>query len=321
MLGRSSSGFAGSTGGRDRSMIFRRLGVHLGLIRHPGFLLYALFWAVALTLVWDPLSMWQHAGPRVPAAADMRHKFDLPPPVTIGPAPEEPGLAERDPISDQPIPMPAPVPSALVRAQSSRRIPVVDPGKLRRIMDLGVVQYASASEVLGKTKGASLVELAALLGYVPARNLIVRNYPRSPAVRSAAPMQDAVRFAAGLLAQDAALSKETADLVVTLGNYFSQRGEAMRFARHLVDAISDEDRLQLPDRIAMLGSVFGRIRGVCTGIRRAISAESTVDEDECTDSLQEQLLQYVRTRGEVGIDAEARQRALLLLKEVDGIEK
>lgn len=188
-------------------------------------------------------------------------------------------------------------------------------------MDRGVLQYASESDMPGKTKGAALVHLSAVLGYAPARELVVRNYPHSEAVRNAAPEKDAVRFAVALLAEDGAPSRETAELAVALGSYFSRRGEALRFARDLVDAISDQDRLQSADGIAMLGSIFGRVRGVCMGIKRVISTESAIDEDECTEPLRERLLEHVRSKRGAGIDADARQRAMLLLKEADGVGK
>jgi hypothetical protein len=70
-------------------------------------------------------------------------------------------------------------------------------------MDVGVTRYASATDDEGKSKGASLVHLAALLGYPPARELVVRNYPRLPVVRSTVPAQDVVRFAVDLLARGA----------------------------------------------------------------------------------------------------------------------
>ena len=299
-------------------MTFPRFAHHFGFIRRPGFLLFILFWVVLVNVIWDPVSILQHTSPQTPVVIDARDTFDLRFPAAIEPGSER---FEGHPVDTHAVSPSAKSQFAPARPQSSRDVPSVDPRKLRRIMDLGVAQYASASDVPGKTKGASQVQLAALLGYAPARELVVRNYPRSSAVRSAVPMQDAIRFAVDLLARDTAPSREAAELAIALGNYFSQRGEIVRFARHVVDAVSDDDRLQSPDRIAMLGSVFGRVRGVCTGITRVLSAELTVDEDECLASLREQLLQHVRSKGEVGIDAEARQRAMLLLKEVDGIGK
>jgi hypothetical protein len=302
-------------------MMSPRLATRLGFIRRPGFLFYVLFWVVLVNVIWDPVSVWQHTSVENPAATDPRDTFDLQLPVAIEPGPEGP-RSGRDPIDPQPIPSPSKSPSVAARPpESLRGAPGVDPRKLRRIMDLGVVRYASASDVPGKTKGASLIQLSALLGYSPALDLVVRNYPRSPAVRNAVPVQDAVRFAVDLLGQDAAPFKETAELAIALGNYFSRRGDVLRFARHIVDAIADDDRLQSPDYIAMLGSVFGRVPGVCTGVKRVVSADMTIDKDECSDSWREQLLQYVRSKGEVGIDAAARQRAMPLLEEVDGIGK
>jgi hypothetical protein len=56
---------------------------------------------------------------------------------------------------------------------------------MRAILDRGVVAYASAKTNEERTKGVSMIQAAALIGYFQARNLLARNYPRSEAVRSA----------------------------------------------------------------------------------------------------------------------------------------
>jgi hypothetical protein len=78
----------------------------------------------------------------------------------------------------------------------------------------------------------------------------------------------------------------------------------------------------MPDRLVGLFSVFARVPGVCTGIKRTISADLRIDQDECSNSLNEELLRYTRVpKREAGIDAKARQRAIGLLDEVEGITK
>jgi hypothetical protein len=87
-----------------------------------------------------------------------------------------------------------------------------------------------------------------------------------------------------------------------------------RFARHMVDAISDDDRLHSPEQVARLLSIFGRIPGICTGIALAIGSGGR--PDDCSASLNTELLQYARLNGETGIEREGRTRGLRLLDEI-----
>ena len=233
------------------------LATRLGFVRRPGFVLCVLFWVALINIIWDPASVWQHSSPQAPPATTQsatiqQDPFDLrfPGEIELG---SKALQLEQDPIA--PPAMPSPSPFAQVHAPKA--VPGdrgVDPRRLRRIMDLGVAQFASATDDPGKSKGASLVQLSALLGYPPARELVVRNYLRSPAVRSRVPAQDAVRFAVELAAQGEPSSRGAAEVAIALGNYFSRRGDVLRFARHVVDAISDDDRLQASDQLAKLFS-------------------------------------------------------------------
>jgi hypothetical protein len=60
--------------------------------------------------------------------------------------------------------------------------------------------------------------------------------------------------------------------------------------------------------------VFARVPGVCKGIKRAISQDRTIDQDECSASLGAELLRNVRSRGPTGMENEGRNRGLDLLR-------
>jgi hypothetical protein len=284
----------------------------LSIVQRPGFLLYVLSWLLLVGLVWSQVPVWHRAVPPASSATEQPDPFDLRFPLGIEPGHEGP-QPERDPIG---------IPSAALSKSTSAQVRApetsgrgVDPRKLRRIMDLGVTRYASATDDAGKSKGVSLVQLAALLSYPPARELVVRNYPRSPAVRSIVPVQDAVRFAVDLVATGGAFD-EKAELAIALGNYFSKRGEVLILGRHIVETIADDDRLRTSDALARLFSVFARVPGFCTGIKRAISTDLRIDQD-CSHALIEELLDYARLKAEVGIDSQTRVRAMRLLAEFE----
>jgi hypothetical protein len=246
--------------------------------------------------------------------AQQRDTFDLRFPAESEWAAAEPQPV-RDPIEAQSMPSLSRLPFAPQVHVPSSLGRGVDPASLRRMMDIGVTQYASATDDRGKSKGASLIQTAALLGYPPARELIVRNYARSSAVRSTVPVEDAVRFAVDLLTGEA--SSENAEPVIVLANYFSRRGDVLRFSRHVVDAVSDDERLQALDKLARAFAVFGRVPGVCMGIKRAMSGGDLIYQDECSEALADEVLNFARFKGQ-GINAEARLRAMRMLDEVAG---
>jgi hypothetical protein len=285
-------------------------------VRRQGFLLYVLSGVVLVGAVGSQVSVWLRTSPRTSPATEQPNTFDSRFPVGLESEREGP-QPRRGRIDIQSTSLSNSSP-AQVRAPESPR-QGVDPRRLRRIMDVGVTRYAAATDDDGKSKAVSLVQLAALLGYPPARELVVRNYPRSPAVRSTVPVQDVARFAVDLVAQESTFSANT-ELVTALGSYFSRRGEVLMFARHIVDAIAGDDRLQAADSLARLFSVFARVPGICIGIKRAISVDLSIDQD-CSNSLIEELRDYVRLKAEVRVDAEARARAMRSLAEFEETRK
>jgi len=48
-------------------------------------------------------------------------------------------------------------------------------------MNAGVAKYTSEPDEANRAKGARLIQIAALVGYETARNLIVTSYPRAAA--------------------------------------------------------------------------------------------------------------------------------------------
>jgi hypothetical protein len=277
-------------------------------------LIYVLSGVLLVGVTGSQLLVWSRAIPRTSPAAEQPNLFDLRFPTGFEPEHQAP-QPEPGPIEIQSTAA-LKSPTAQVRAPDS---PGTDPRRLRRIMDLGVTRYAFATDDEAKSKAISLVQIAAQLGYPPARELVVRNYPHSPAVRSTVPLQDAVRFALDLAAQEST-SNENAELTTALGSYFSRRGEVLMFARHIVDAIAGDDRLQTADSLARLFLAFARVPGICTGIKRAISVDLRIDQD-CSHSLIEELLDYERLKAGARLDADARARAMRLLVEFEQAHK
>jgi hypothetical protein len=278
--------------------------------RRIGLILNILFWVALVEVVWEPISPIPRITPDPPQTTSSQGLIDLRFPTKL----ETAGNSAQAEVlaTEAAAPPDAPVPA---KAPSFPSRPFA-PTQLQRVMDRGVAQFASAKDDAGKSRGANLVYLSALLGYSRARELVARNYLRYPAMQSRVPVEDAVRFTVEVVAQK---SDGIDEVARALGNDFAQRGEATRFARYIVDAISDDDRLHSPEQVARLLAIFAPIPGVCAGIWQAIGYGGK--PGDCLASLNSELLQYARLNGKTGVDREGRIRGLRLLDEAGEMPK
>jgi hypothetical protein len=189
-----------------------------------------------------------------------------------------------------------------------------DPRKLMNLMNAGVAKYTSEPDEANKAKGARLIQITALVGYETARNLIVTNYPRAASIRTAVPASDVILYAVDLLMRQA----DAGIQFVALANYFSGRGEAPRFAKLVVDVARDSAPLREPEKIDRLFKSLSRVPGACSSLKRVILRDPTIDENECSGTLQASLLGYVKQNGPIGLERDARIRGVELMRKRDG---
>jgi hypothetical protein len=187
---------------------------------------------------------------------------------------------------------------------------------MRAILDRGVVAYASAKTNEDRTKGASMIQAAALIGYFQARNLLARNYPRSEAVRSAVPPEDAIRYGVGLVMDATASVEDSRGVLLALGQYFSDRGQIDLFAAHLLNLLRGDTRPQLNNRIDVLLGILAEVRGACDAVARLVMANAG-SSGECTSTLVERLRTYIENTPPAAEEGQARQRGLLLFSQVN----
>jgi hypothetical protein len=190
----------------------------------------------------------------------------------------------------------------------------IDPRKLMNLMNAGVVKYASEPDDANKAKGARLIQIAALVGYETARNLIVTNYPRAAAIRSEVPASDVILYAVDLLMRQA----DAGTQFVALANYFTDRGEAPRFAKFVADVARDSAPLREPENFDKLFKSLSRVPGACSSLKRVISGDPTIDENECSEALQASLFGYLKENGPTGLERDARVRGVELMQKEHG---
>ncbi|HKB92536.1 MAG TPA: hypothetical protein VKC60_18620, partial [Opitutaceae bacterium] len=186
----------------------------------------------------------------------------------------------------------------------------LDPRKLMNLMNAGVARYASEPDETNKAKGARLIQIAALVGYETARNLIVTNYPRAASIRTAVPASDVILYAVDLLMRQADASMQ----FVALANYFSDRGEVPRFAKIVVDVARDSTALREPEKFDRLFMSLSRVPGACTSLKRVISRDPAIDENECSGTLQASFFGYIKENAPTGLERDARIRGLELIR-------
>jgi hypothetical protein len=186
----------------------------------------------------------------------------------------------------------------------------IDPRKLMNLMNAGVSKYTSGPDEANKAKGARLIQIAALVGYETARNLIVTNYPRAASIRKAAAPSDVILYAVDLLMRQADASMQ----FVALANYFSDRGEVPLFAKIVVDVARDSTALREPEKFDRLFKSLSRIPGACTSLKRVISRDPAIDENECSGTLQANLFGYIKENAPTGLERDALIRGIELMR-------
>lgn len=195
----------------------------------------------------------------------------------------------------------------------------VDPRRLRAIMEKGEAVYRSAAGENVQIESAQLIQVAAVLGYGPARRLIVRDYARSRVIRMTSPEPNTVRFALDAFTGAVQASGEVEQGFVALATYFVARRELGAFAVHIVETIRDDSRLQVDRRLGPLFASLAQIEGACVAIARIVSAVRTPTAAECSSELQKRVRARVRAAGPVGREDDSRRYALWRMQMLDNI--
>jgi hypothetical protein len=200
---------------------------------------------------------------------------------------------------------------------TAREVPHIDPRRMRTIVDRGVVRYASAKTDADRAQGAHLIQTAALVGFSPARGIIARNYPQSEAVRSVVPANDVIRYALGAVMDVAAMSEESKQIFLALGQHFARQGQLDLFATQILNSLRGDSRPQLSYRIDTLLDLLARVPGTCAALARRIPGIGEVADQEC--SFGENLRKYIETTAPApNEEEESRHRGLLMLNQLSG---
>jgi hypothetical protein len=189
-----------------------------------------------------------------------------------------------------------------------------DPQRLRILLDHGVVGL-SANADIERVKGMRLVQIAAALGYEPARTMIAQEFPRSPVVRAIVPPADAIRDALDPFTGDAAAADPAP--FAALAAYFGERRALATLGAYLVDAVRDDRRLQAAERLDAMFDVLARVPGACLAMARIIAVPHQ-NGTECPAEFRQRVLAVVRAAGPTGRDADARRIALAAMDRLDG---
>lgn len=162
------------------------------------------------------------------------------------------------------------------------------------------------------------VNIAAILGYEPARALIVHDYPRSPLIRSVAPSSEAVRYSLDPLLVAGPQSESNRAFVVLTAAYFSGRRELEAYARDLLAALSDDQRLQSVDHLEALLKELSRMPAACMAISRTVVKAGAQIGADCSPLLQTQMQKFLGDTKSSGVEADLRRQALLMLSHEKG---
>jgi hypothetical protein len=186
-----------------------------------------------------------------------------------------------------------------------------DPRRLRASFLRGKAMLTAASDEQS-IAGARLVNIAAVLGYEPARALIARDYPTSHIIRAAAAAPEAVRFSLDPLLPDH--SDNDGAFTALLAAYFAGRDQLAAYATYLIDAFADDRRLQTADSIKSLLVELARVPAVCIAIAHTLVHARTVTGPPCSSGLQLQIQNYLNRTQPPGLEPQSRHLALAELQ-------
>jgi hypothetical protein len=191
-------------------------------------------------------------------------------------------------------------------------------------------------------EGARRIQIAASLGYGPARRMIVREFARGRLLRSVVPAPDAVRYSLDGFTSTAPMSPpklapgvqrpplgaqreqyqppspEAVQAFVALAKYFAGRQEQAAYATYLVEAIRDDARLQIERRLAPAFEALASVEGMCAAIARSVAAGREAPAADCGPALRQRAIARARTARAVGREYESRRQALWMLEQIDG---
>ncbi len=201
-------------------------------------------------------------------------------------------------------------------SDTAHEAPHIDPRRLRTIVDRGVFGYASAKTDGERTRSAGLIQAAALVGFSPARDLLVHNYPQSEAVRSVVPTNDVIRYALGLLMDVAATSEDSKSIFLALGQHFALQGQLDLFAAQILNSMRGDSRPKLSYRIDILLDVLARVPEACRAFARLVPGEDEASDRECPFS--EKLRKYIETTAPAPEEEESKRRGFVMLNQLGG---
>lgn len=194
---------------------------------------------------------------------------------------------------------------------------MADPRRLRAITVRSIASYEAAPNEAAQISAMRMMQVAAALGYEPARDLILANFTSGRPTRTAVPAPDAVRYAMDVFTDGANKLNRSNQAFVPLARYFAQRGELEAFATHIVETIRDDSRLQKSRALDQTFAALLLVPGGCQALARAIAAPRSDDYRQCPISLKTRLLAHVRVAGPVYRDDRARRQALALIEKID----
>ncbi len=314
------------SGEREASGVLFRLTVVLVPVLF-GCSLWALYQSNLFSARFRPVATTTSQAPTKPVSSSAPVKagpIDVPTRTVSGVA-DDVVLLSNIPFSSIPIITPSTDPDPIagfrqlmtLPPEPPRPLPHIDPRILRKILDRGVVTYASSATDADRAKGASLIQIAALVGFPPARDLLARNYPQSAAVRSVVPANDAVRYALDFFKDPANATDDFKRVLFALARHFSLEGELDLFATHLLNSLRGDSRPQLSHRIDILLELLGQVRGACMALARFLPMPGELSEQKCLVSLGDPLRRYIETGPPGGQEEESRRRGLLLLSQIE----
>jgi hypothetical protein len=300
----------------ERKPLFALIGVAVFLVPIlVGYLLWAAYRNHASSTTLSKAVTAVRSSTSVPAAPDDKSLRDAQNAIMFSIAPLTSLSAIMTPVDPDPVASFRQL--IALPANTARGAPNIDPRRLRTMLDRGVVTFASATTDEDRARGASLIQTAALVGFPPARELLVRNFPQSEAIRSVVPANDVIRYGLANL-MDGVASEDSKRVFLALGQHFASHGQLDLFATQLLTSLRGDLRPQLYHRLDTLLDLMEHVPGSCAALSRLLPGADDASKAECSLSLSERLRKHIETTKPAHEEEEAKRRGLFMLNQLGG---
>lgn len=204
-------------------------------------------------------------------------------------------------------------------APEAKKNDLIDPDMLARVRDRAFKDSLAAKTDRQKLTAISALASLARYGDMPSRWALVRNYHQARSVRKLVSPAEITRYGLDVLVtRPEGADKAEFEFIFDVSQVYQDR-QIRAFGSAVLAAIRDDTRLQDPLKLGGIMQQFVFAPGACDAVLDAARKARVRDlgEDGCDETTMSALIAFAKARGPAGVDAQAREAAVVEIKATD----